>query len=70
MTNYITKGIQIIFRCGFKGILASLVSVPKSTPDFPGLLLFFVEIMLDELGKFALDISRNPHIYYAQTKPD
>jgi len=45
--------------CVFEGILAYLVSGPKSTPDFPGLprisldlpglLLVFVEIMPDEV---------------------
>ena len=49
MTNYITKGIQVIFRRVLKGILAYLVSGPKSTPDFPGLLLVFVEIMPDKV---------------------
>jgi hypothetical protein len=36
--------------CVFKGILAYLVSGPKSTPDFPGLLLIFVEIMPDKVS--------------------
>ena len=44
MTNYITKRIQVIFSCVFKGILAYLVSGPKSIPE---LLLVFVEIMPD-----------------------
>jgi len=45
--------------CVFEGILAYLVSGPKSTPDFPGLsrisldfpgrLLVFVEIMPDKV---------------------
>ena len=50
MTNYITKRIQVIFMCVFKGILAYLVSGPKSTPDFPGFLLIFVEIMPDKVS--------------------
>jgi len=36
--------------CVFKGILAYLVSGPKSTPDFPGLILVFVEIMPDKVS--------------------
>ena len=35
--------------CVFKGILACLASGPKSTQDFPGLLLFFVGIMPDKV---------------------
>ncbi len=46
MTNYNTTHIQAIFRCVFIGILANLVSGPKSNP---GLLLVFVEIMPDKV---------------------
>jgi len=59
MTNYITKHIQVIFKCVFKVILGYLVSGRKSTPDFAGLpwtfpdftglLLVFVEIMPDKV---------------------
>jgi len=59
MTKYITKRIHVIFRCVFEGILAYLVSKPKSTPDFPGLprtsldfpglFLVFEEIMPDKV---------------------
>ncbi len=54
MTNYITKRIQPGYvRYDFKGILAYLVSLPKSLPktslDFPGLLLVFVEITPDKV---------------------
>jgi len=60
MTNYVTKRIQIIFRCVFKGILAYLVSGPKSTRDFPGLLLVFVEIMPDK----AISDHKKSHLVY------
>ena len=68
MTNYITKRIQIIFSCVFKGILAYVASGPKSTPglpwtspDFPGLLLVFVEIMP---GKVILDHKSHILVYF------
>jgi hypothetical protein len=68
MTNYITIGIQVIFRCVLKGILAYLVSGPKFTPglsrtslDFPGLLLVFVLIMPD---KVILDHKMSYLVYF------
>jgi len=51
MTNYIAKRIQDIFRCVFEGILAFLVSGPKSAT---GLLLVFVEIMPDTDHKIKI----------------
>jgi len=68
MTNYITKSIQVIFSSVFKGILAYLVSGPKSIPglsrtfpDFPGLLLVFVLIMSD---KAILDHKMSYLVYF------
>jgi hypothetical protein len=46
MTSYITEGILVNFRCVFKGILAYLVSGPKSTPGLPWA---FMEIVLVEI---------------------
>ncbi len=60
MTNYITKRIQVIYRCVFKGILAYLVSGPKSL-DFPELLLVFVEIIPD---KVILDHKKLYLVYF------
>ena len=63
MTNYITQRI----RCIFKGILANLVSVPKSqtSPDFQGILRnftsFFFEIMPD---KVILDYKKSYFVYF------
>ncbi len=63
MTNYITKRIQVIFRCVFEGILAYLVSGPKNNNKlvFPGLLLVLVEIMPD---KFILDHKESYLVYF------
>ena len=54
--------------CIFKGILAYLVSGPKSNSglrrtslDFPGLLLVFVEIMPD---KIILDPKKSYLVYF------
>ena len=58
MTNYITKRIQVIFRCVFEGILAYPASKPKSTL---GLLLFFVEIMSE---KVILDNKKSYLVYF------
>jgi hypothetical protein len=62
MINYITKRIQVTFRCVLKGILAYLVSGPKSTRtslDFPGLVL--VLIMSD---KVILDHKKSYLAYF------
>jgi hypothetical protein len=58
MTNNITKRIQVIFRCVFKGFLAYLVSGPKSAPGF---LLVFVLIMTD---KVILDHEMSYLVYF------
>ena len=52
MTNYITKRIQVNFRCIFKGTLAYHVSGQKSNP---GLLLIFMEIMPEKVIFFTYD---------------
>ncbi len=45
----ISQNISISFRCVFKGILAYLISGSRTSLDFPGLLLFFVEIISDKV---------------------
>ncbi len=43
ITNCITKRVQVIFKCVFKGIFAYLVLGPRSTSrDFPWLLIVFM----------------------------
>ena len=43
ITNCITKRVQVIFKCVFKGIFAYLVLRPRSTSrDFPWLLIVFM----------------------------
>ena len=56
MTNYFTKRIQVIFKWGFKGIIAYLVSGPEFTLGLPRTLLFFMEIMSDKL---ILDLKKS-----------
>jgi len=63
--------VPSLFRCVFEGILAYLVSGPKSTPgfprlsrsspDIPGLLLVFLEIMPE---KVILDHKMSYLVYF------
>ena len=49
MTNYIAKRIKVIFRCVLKVFLITLFPDRSQPPDFPRLLLFFVEIMSNKV---------------------
>ena len=67
MTHYITKHIQVISGAFLKVFRLTLFPERSPSPDFPGLLLFFVEIRSDififcdffTYGQFLLKITKN-----------